>query len=94
MLRRPRYQFAFFVTVVMAACLICRPISFNWDPQIPGGTCGDQKSLDLYIGIFNLLLEVMVVVMRMPVLWGLQMARRKKVVLSGMFGLGTMCAPL
>ena len=29
----------------------------------------------------------------MPVLWGLQMANRKKLMLSGMFGLGIVYAP-
>lgn len=53
------------------------------------GFCGDQKSLDLFIGIFNLLLDVTVVVMPMPVLWGLKLAVGKKVMLSGMFGVGT-----
>ena len=51
---------------------------------------GDQKSLDLFIGISNLLLDVTVVVLPMPVLWNLQVAMRKKAVLSGMFGLGIM----
>ena len=82
---------AFFVSTVLAVCLICRPLAFSWNQQIPGGTCGDQKSLDVYIGVFNLLLDVTVVLLPMPVLWGLQMASSKKVILSGMFGLGVMC---
>ena len=80
----------FGAATILGACLICHPISFNWDHSIPGGHCGDQKSLDLFIGIFNLLVDVTVVVLPMPVLWGLQMAVGKKVVLSGMFGLGIM----
>ena len=60
-----------------------------------GGTgyCGVQKSLDLFIGIFNLFLDVTVVVLPMPVLWGLKMAVGKKVMLSGMFGMGTAYVP-
>ena len=55
-----------------------------------GGTghCGYQKSLDLFIGIFNLLLDVTVVVLPMPVLWGLKMALGQKIMLTGMFGMG------
>lgn len=49
-------------------------------------------SLDLYLGIFNLLLDVCVVVLPMPVLWGLQMAVSKKLMLSAMFGLGIVYA--
>ena len=86
-------NFAFFVSTILASALICRPLSYSWDKSIPGGTCGDQKSLDLYIGIVNLLLDICVVVLPMPVLWGLQMAISKKLMLSGMFGLGIVYAP-
>ena len=57
-----------------------------------GGTghCGHQKSLDLFIGIFNVILDVAVVVLPMPVLWGLKMAVGQKIMLSGMFGMGTV----
>lgn len=83
-------NFVFFVGTVLADCLICQPISYRWDRVIGGkGSCGDQKSLDLFIGIFNLLLDVTVVVLPMPILWGLKMAVGKKVMLSGMFGMGT-----
>lgn len=58
---------AYFVAVVLACCLICRPFAYNWDHSIRG-ICGDQKSLDLFIGIFNLLLDIMTVAMLMPVL--------------------------
>lgn len=54
------------------------------------GSCGDQKSLDMYIAILNLLQDVMVVVLPMPILWRLQMAMTKKVALSGIFGIGIM----
>jgi len=77
---------AFFFSTVITVCLICRPISYQWDHRIPGGMCGDQKSLDLYIGIFNLLMDVTVVALPMPVLWGLQMAAKKKIILSGRTG--------
>ncbi|CAF9908254.1 MAG: hypothetical protein ALECFALPRED_004362 [Alectoria fallacina] len=84
----------FFVGTVLADCLICQPVSYRWDRTIGGsGHCGDQKSLDLFISIFNLFLDVTAVLLPMPVLWGLNMALGKKVMLSGMFGMGTaICA--
>ena len=87
------FNAAFFVCTIISTCLICRPISYTWD-QSTKGTCGNQKSLELFIGIFNLLLDVALVILPMPVLWGLQMAISKKVVLSCMFGLGVMYAAL
>ena len=81
-------NFAYFVGTVLAACLICRPISANWDPQ--AGTCGDEKSFDLFIGICNMILDVTVVVLPLPIVWKLQMTRAKKIVLSAIFGMGLM----
>ena len=81
---------AFGAATILGACLICQPFSFNWDQSIPGGYCGDQVAFELFIGIVNLLLDVTVVVLPMPVLWRLQMAMHRKAVLSGIFGLGVM----
>ena len=81
----------FFVTAILAACLLCRPIARYWDLSVRG-TCGDEVSTDLYLGIVNLLLDILIVILPMPVLWGLQMAVNKKVMLSGMFGLGLVYA--
>ncbi|KAM0804931.1 hypothetical protein BDR22DRAFT_885025 [Usnea florida] len=78
----------FGAATILGACLICDPISFQWHRSIPGGHCGDQKKLDTFIGVFNLLTDITVVVLPMPVLWGLQMATGKKLTLSGIFGLG------
>lgn len=81
-------NFAYFAATVLACCLVCRPISANWNPQ--AGTCGDQKSLDLFIGIFNLIMDVAVVVLPLPVVWKLQMSRGRKIVISAIFGMGLM----
>ena len=81
----------FFLGTVLADCLICQPIAYRWDRMAGGsGHCGDQKSLDLFISIFNLVLDITAVVLPMPILWGLKMAVAKKVMLSGMFGMGTV----
>ena len=58
------------------------------------GSCGTEKPLDLYIGVSNLILDVAAVALPMPVLWGLKMNVGKKVMLSGMFGMGITYATL
>ena len=83
------FNLGFFVATVLACCLICRPFAYNWDHSIEG-TCGDQRSLDLFLGVFNLLIDVTIVVLPLPMLWGLQMPASKKFMLSGMFSMGIM----
>lgn len=77
----------YFIATVLACSLICRPFAYNWD-RSTHGTCGNQKSLDLFIGVFNLLMDIVTVVTPMPVLWGLQMPTERKVALSGIFSMG------
>ena len=83
---------AFGTTAVIADCFICQPIRYRWAPSVVHGSCGDQKSLDMYIAILNLLQDIIVVVLPIPILWRLQMARSKKMGLIGIFGVGIMYA--
>lgn len=41
-------------------------------------------------GILNLILDVTVILLPMPMLWGLQIKRGKKWALTGVFGLGAL----
>lgn len=81
------FNLAYFMGVVLACFLICQPLAFIWDQSVDG-SCGNQKSLDMFIGVFNLLLDVTAVALPMPVLWGLQMRKKQKLVISGMFSMG------
>ena len=78
----------YFTATTLACFLICQPFAFNWNHSLHG-SCGNQKSFDLLIGVFNLLLDVTTVMLPMPVLWGLQMPTKRKVALSGLFSMGT-----
>lgn len=80
----------FGASALIADCLICRPIAYRWAPDLIGGSCGDQKLLTMYVAICNLLLDVMVVILPMPILWRLQLTRSKKMSLSFIFGIGIM----
>lgn len=82
----------FGASAVIADCLICRPITYRWGPSMVGGSCGNQRSLDMFIAIMNSLQDVVVVILPMPIVWGLQIARSKKADLSCIFGIGIMYA--
>ena len=82
---------AYFISVILATGLICHPFAFNWDPAIPGGFCGNKVHFYAFMGIYNLISDVAVVVLPMPMLWSLQMPNSKKIALSGIFGMGIWC---
>ncbi len=80
----------YFITVFLEAFLMCRPITYNWDKNVPGGHCGNENLAYLIAGITNLLLDTLVVALPMPMLWGLQIPLSKKFGLAAMFGLGSL----
>ncbi|KAI8631111.1 hypothetical protein F5Y19DRAFT_425088 [Xylariaceae sp. FL1651] len=79
----------YLLLVVSIAFALCRPFAFNWDQTIPGGYCGDQNSAFLASGILNLILDVAVIILPLPVLWNVHLARHKKIGLMLMFSMGT-----
>ncbi|RDL40284.1 uncharacterized protein BP5553_00263 [Venustampulla echinocandica] len=83
------------VIVIMLAvgniiqCLaICRPFAFQWDKTIEGGVCGNQTLGILLVAFLNLVTDLMIVIMPMPLVWKLKMPRPKRLVLMAIFGLG------
>jgi hypothetical protein len=81
---------AWTIGTILAGCLICQPIEFNWDKTIPGGSCGDQVMSFTISGVINVITDVMVLLLPMHALYHLQMATYKRVTLVTVFGLGIL----
>ncbi|CAG8955236.1 hypothetical protein HYFRA_00007253 [Hymenoscyphus fraxineus] len=76
-------------------CLaICRPFSFQWDKTIEGGKCGNQNLGILLVAFLNLVTDLIIVIMPMPLVWNLKMPRHKRLALIGIFSLGIMYSPV
>lgn len=75
-------------TVFLETFLVCRPFAYNWDKTIVGGKCGNQPTIYFSAGLMNLLLDIVILVLPMPMLWGLKMPLFKKIALTAVFGMG------
>ncbi|KAM0274945.1 hypothetical protein ACHAQH_007713 [Verticillium albo-atrum] len=73
---------------ILGGVLVCRPFAMNWDQTIPGGKCGNQPMYYMALGVINILVEVTMLALPLPVLYKLQMPMRKKIVTIGMFSIG------
>ncbi|OTA93718.1 hypothetical protein M434DRAFT_395395 [Hypoxylon sp. CO27-5] len=73
---------AFFLSIFN-----CYPISVAWDHGIKG-TCIDYGTVTLITGIINIIIDFILLAAPMPLLWNLQMPRRKKILLSCVFAAG------
>ncbi|KAI0186725.1 hypothetical protein F4808DRAFT_447285 [Astrocystis sublimbata] len=85
---------ALIVAVIFESFLLCRPFVFTWDKSIEGGVCGDSTKAYLAIAITNLIVDVSLVFIPMPVLWALQLPIRKKIIISAILGFGLVICTL
>ncbi|EFQ35839.1 integral membrane protein [Colletotrichum graminicola] len=73
-----------FLILFMSRCV---PMSQQWDP-VPGGHCRDI-TIDQIVSVsINIIVDVAMTALPMPMLWGLQMPLKNKIAVSAMFGMG------
>lgn len=69
--------------------LLCRPIQYNWDKTI-NGKCTPSYYPYVSSASINLGIDIIVVFLPMPMLWGLHLNLRKKLSLIFIFGVGLL----
>lgn len=72
----------------MAASFSCWPIPFFWDKAIHGGHCIDLLAFWFSLGGFNILTDMAVWILPMPVLKSLHLPRKQKLSLIAVFAVG------
>ncbi|KAF2870147.1 hypothetical protein BDV95DRAFT_546215 [Massariosphaeria phaeospora] len=77
-----------WVAEFIACFLICRPVAFNWDRTIPGGSCGDYHAFWLASSVIAAIFDFTCIILPMPIFWSLNMSVAKKIGLTVLFGLG------
>lgn len=76
------------VQTILIAFLICRPISYNWDQVNQTGKCGDLTSAYVSIGIVDVISDIIIFVLPLPLINRLKMRRGSKLATMGLFALG------
>ncbi|KAI4239880.1 MAG: hypothetical protein L6R40_005432 [Gallowayella cf. fulva] len=94
--------YAFRVTCQLVGCLVigmgssilmigffqCRPFNYIWNKNIPGGICLPIAPVFYGTGIPTLLLNLIVVCLPFPIIWGLHMSWKHKLILMATFSTG------
>ena len=84
--------------VVVTYCVICTPLYiFSCLPsgarsleQLESGQCVPMAPLNLAIGALNIATDTILIVLPIPPLMRLQIMRRRRIALIGVFGTGIM----
>ncbi|KAJ0426095.1 hypothetical protein BJY00DRAFT_124647 [Aspergillus carlsbadensis] len=81
----------YFIACVIASIAGCLPVSYIWAryETSPGpGSCFDEVAFFRWNGIANMLLDVLMLTLPLPMVWRMRMSRRRRLLLTGIFGMG------
>ncbi len=78
---------AFGFAVVVSDFLTCRPLSKAWDPVQPG-VCENTTETLIALSSCNMAVDLIIILLPMPMVWGLQMATKRKIEITIIFSLG------
>ena len=76
-----------WIAMQFASIFGCAPIDFTWDPH-GEGRCINLDKFYLGQAIPNIITDIVLLSITLPMIWRLQLPRSQKVALSGVFLLG------
>lgn len=81
--------FVIFYTVITFTFIFqCTPRHKQWNPTVPG-RCQDRRQTGVFSGSINVVSDLLILLLPLPVIWRLRMTRNKKFRLLGVFGFGS-----
>lgn len=83
---------AYGIAFTVATALQCWPASYAWEriDDTKEGKCNNVHIQAWMAAIFNILLDLILLVLPLPGLWGLNMGIKKKLMIMTMFSLGIL----
>lgn len=79
--------FGLFISGTTAFVFSCSPISFFWT-RTGAGHCVNTQILYYFTAAINIVCDIAILLLPMPIVWNLQMQRDKKIGIMGIFLLG------
>ncbi|KAF9873915.1 integral membrane protein [Colletotrichum karsti] len=80
------YSLGIFFALVFA----CDPIAMNWDATITEGTCINRPALYIATAVANIVSDIMLFALPLPIVVKLQIPRRQKIGLFFIFAVGSL----
>ena len=89
------YTFAAIVfcqwfSLTLVTIFECRPVAAFWDHTIQGAKCIDLARVTIVSGVLNLMTDVLILCLPIPMVWGLNTTNTQKITLTGIFLLGLL----
>ncbi len=84
-------NFAFNTSVLFSVIFQCIPQKKIWDPLSKGGHCVNIEATILFSGIFNVISNILILILLIWATYHLRMAPKQKARISAIFATGLMC---
>jgi len=78
---------AWLIGIVFGTVFMCNPVEKGWNPFIPG-QCGPTSALWIGSAVPSVAIDLIILALPLPKIWGLQMSRGRKIGLTFVFLLG------
>ena len=79
-----------YVGTMIAGFLICVPLEYLWDRTIPGGRCININAWYRWGSLMNIFTDFIMLILPLPVVWGLKTSTKIKIGLTITFATGSM----
>lgn len=84
------FSFLFYCTTMIISAVMCAPaVGHPWDLTV-GVKCGDFLILGLLLAVVNLVLDLFLLILPIPVIVALQLSVKKKIGILAMFIVGSL----
>lgn len=78
-----------YFSATIVAAFQCSPIAYTWD-KTTDGRCLDMQMLYQLGAAFNVASDIAILILPMPLVWGLQMPTAKKISVQFVFLMGAL----
>lgn len=80
------------INLMIFATLVCKPLAYNWDPSIKGGSCNESVKNRGFAAIaaYSIVYDVAIWIIPQALVWKLHTTRANKLALSAIFALGIL----
>ena len=82
--------FCQWLSLTLVTIFQCRPVAAFWNHTIQGAQCINLPVFTVVSGVLNLITDVVILCLPIPMVWGLNTTKAQKVTLTGIFFLGLL----
>ena len=79
-----------WIATTVAGFLTCNPLDYLWDQTVPGGHCFNINAYFRWPSLTNVITDVLMLILPLPVIWKIQTSRNVKIGLTLTFATGSM----